>query len=468
VNIRIDSLQPSNILLQESAANRSIVMVDWSRFNEPTPGRRNQFLWHQMVLSLLYDDVVAQDETLVCSSRMSRWFDTPEKFRSLEQLFICGGIGVLKRPWQRYPAGRLQDLVHQKPITARREHLQTFSVNNSGEPLQFDEQQIGFHEKLEELLARQPHFHRYAGSQKKLGKDLMQEFGTRLERVLTDQRYRKWLQSKFKSITPQTVDDFVQFIHEPEKAIEYLKRTRLTQPPKFTPLPGVPTFNTALAVQVAATYEKEARDLQDLVETVFAAPFCEDEGADGRYSKSLRDLPVPLNENDADDQGGTALKVELSINVPLMLPLPGSNFGEIIQKVRESETGRTLRQVMSKIGNDYNFENVKDAWKAVAQEIAPMVGRNEKQISVTMMLMTVAKETFWGAVTDFMAHPQLPTTKEELLQRSGPLLRGLSEIGGEMFSKVRQRDLERQRISSDLENMIDFNLVRHPIIERHV
>src|SRR5207245_314096 len=100
-------------------------MVDWSRLNEPTPHERDEFLWHQMMLTLLYGDVLAQDETLVCSEKMSRWFSDSESFGLLERLVECGGLKVLKRPWERYPKN-LQERALRQPIATRREQLEKF------------------------------------------------------------------------------------------------------------------------------------------------------------------------------------------------------------------------------------------------------------------------------------------------------------------------------------------------------
>ena len=78
-------------------------MIDWSRDNEVTQNTPEQFIWHQMVLSLLYDDVLAQDETFLCSDKMAKWFSTDENSKLLDELFACGGLSVLKRPKDRYP-----------------------------------------------------------------------------------------------------------------------------------------------------------------------------------------------------------------------------------------------------------------------------------------------------------------------------------------------------------------------------
>lgn len=305
-----------------SSEDRSIVMVDWTRLNEPTPGNRNQFLWHQMLLSLLYDEVLAQDETFICSRRFAKWFRTPEDFRLLEELFECRGVRILKRPAEKYPQ-KLREKALEQPVTARREHLEEFSVGNDGNPLHFDDYQVDFHNTLEALLSKRQDFHRHAGSQRRLSKDLMREFGDLLTKVLTDSRYKKWLRTKFRSVTPQIAEDFVTYIENPNAAIDRLKQARGSDP-RFTLLSGGPVFSTALAVQVAATYGDKAEELQSLIETVFAVPLCQDEGADGRYGQLLRDLPVPLEQEDSEISD--VVKVEVAVKVPLRLPFARTEF----------------------------------------------------------------------------------------------------------------------------------------------
>ena len=445
--------------------NRSIVMVDWSRHNEPTPCTRDEFLWHQMLLSLLYDDVFAQDETLVCSKKMSRWLHDSESFRLLEQLFECGGMGVLKRPWERYPR-ELQERALELPITARREHLERFSVNNDGEQIRFDDKQRAFHNRLEAFLVGRPHAHRHAGSEKKLGKDLMQEFGNLLATVLTDGRYNKWLKSRFKNITPGIAEDFVRFIHDPSKAIERLKRKRPDRPPRFTPQSGGLVFSTALAVQVAATYRKEeAEELQGLIETVFARPFCQDEGAEGRYGRLLRDLPFPLEVEEEETGIADVVKVEVLVKAPLRLPWPGPNFAEIIEKVRESASGKNLRGAMNQLGYDLTFATAKNAWEAVTADIASMASSPKmKEIELRMLAVTAGKGLFYGVMADLML--RTPHSLDDVSSHlPGPLLGTLFSVGGDLYPKLRQADLERQQISQPLEKAVEFTCVPHPTIK---
>jgi hypothetical protein len=447
------------------SANRSIVMVDWSRLNEPTPRTRDEFLWHQMLLSLLYDDVFAQDETLVCSRKMARWFPDSESFGLLEQTFECGGISVLKRPWERYPQ-KLQEKALEQPIAARREHLEEFSVNNDGAPLRFDKKRREFHNRLEAFLAGHSFAHRHAGSQKKLGKDLMHEFGSLLAVVLTDGRYNKWLKSKFKNIKPETAEGFARFISDPNRAIERLERERPDRPPRFTPLSGGLVFSTALAVQVAATYsEKEAKELQSLIETVFARPFCQDEGAEGRYGRLLRDLPLPLEVEDGETGITDLVKVEVKVNVPLRLPWPGPNFADIIGKVRENPSGINLRSAMNQLGSEANFGTVRNAWQAVAEDIASIASSTKvKEIDLRMLVVEAEKGFLWGAMADFALQP--PRSLDDVSSRLPvPLLGALFSVGGELYPKLRQADLERQRISEPLEKAVEFTCVRHPAVK---
>lgn len=445
--------------------NRSIVMVDWSRHNEPTSRTRDQFLWHQMLLSLLYDEVLAQDETLVCSEKMAGWFRDSQSFGLLEQLVECGGLTVLKRPWERYPE-YLQDRALEQPISARREQLERFSVDNDGAQLHFKPSQVEFHSRLEALLSKHHHSHRHAGSRKKLGKDLMQEFSNLLATVLTDRRYEKWLRTKFKNVTPQIANEFVTFLRDPNRAIKHLEAERPDHLPRYTPQSGRPVFSTALAVQVAATYgNKEAKQLQGLIETVFARPFCQDEGAEGRYGYALRDLPLPM---EGEQEGATRVvkvKVELVDRIFLSLPAPGPNFADIIQKLREKDSAKQLRNAMSQLGDDATFTAGKNAWQAVSADMASLVGSsNTKKIELSLVLVSAGRGAFCGAMADFLIHP--PSSSQELVSRlPAPFVGALFDVGGGVCVKLAQADLERQRITSQLEQAVEFSCVPHPTVK---
>jgi hypothetical protein len=444
---------------------RSIVMVDWVRLNTPTARTRNQFLWHQMLLSLLYDDVAALDETLVCSKKMAKWFGDKEDFRLLEETIECHGLSVLKRPWQKYPK-ELQERAQARFIDARREHLKRFSVDNDGNALMFNEQQDAFHNQLEAALLTRDWAHRPAGSKNKLKKDFMGEFGKLLVKVLTNGSYRRWLQGRFKTITPEIADDFVRFVRAPVEAVEFLKKTRRDQPPQYTPQQsGKAVFNTALAVQVAATYGKAAKELQDLIEMVFARQFCIDEGADGKYGRQLRDLPFPLNR--AERHKGRIVRVETTVKIPLTLPAPGPNFSRIIQTVRELDSGKQLRAAMNRLGQeDATFDTAHTAWLAVADDLASrMVSSKMKKIDLRMLAVRVGHGMLYGALADFTLKPKLDDLPACLLGGAGGgALHGLYSIGGPLYSNLRA-DLDRQRIGLALEGAVEHSCILHPTVD---
>jgi hypothetical protein len=450
-----------------SSSHRKIVdrfsTSSGTRPDEVTVRTRDEFLWHQMLLSLLYDNVFAHDETLVCSKKLARWFPDNESFRLLEQIVDCGGLGVLKRPVGRYPDD-LQALALTQPITAREKHLEKFSVNNDGTPIVFDKRQREFHRRLEALLMNHPRVHRDAGLEKRLGTDLMQEFGRLLVTVLTDGRYRRWLKSRFKNITSQIAGDFVEFVDNPATAIARLERAN--QSPRFTRLSAIPVFSTALAVQVAATYPKrEAKDLTDLIVSVFAGPFCRDEGAEGRYGRRVRDLPFVLEAEDSQVTVDDVMRVEVEVRISVRLPRMGLDYSEILGKVRESASGRNLRHAMNQLGYDPTFDVVKRAWEAVSADITSMASSSKtKEIQLRMVAISAGKGLLWGAMADFMLRP--PQSLGDLPSRlPASLLGALFSVGGDLYPRLRKLDLERQRISRQLEAAVEFTCVRHPAIK---
>ena len=442
--------------------SRSIVMVDWSRYNQPTEKTRDEFLWHQILLSLLYEDVLAQDETLVCSRKLARWFPDSESFRLLEQLVDCGGLSVLKRPWQKYPKD-LRERALQHPIAARREQLERFSVDNDGTPLHFSKKQYAFHDRFEALLLSRPRAHRHAGSRVKSDQDLMQEFADLLVTVLADPRYKKWLRRKFRNISEKTAEDFVRFAQDPDLALQRLREKHPGERPRFTPQPGRLVFSTALAVQVAATYGNEAEHLQNLIESVFARPFCQHEGADGRYGKALRDLPLTMDaEQDGEVEPLDALKVEVAVRVPVGLPSAGVDFAHLVEHLREKESVKQLRTAMHNLGEDTNFQVAESAWRRVSADLASLLAsRNRKQINVWMLVVRAGRGAILGAMADFLLRPTIDDLPPRLL---APAVGALLDVGGGVFVKVARADLERQRITPLLEEAVEFSCVAHPTV----
>jgi len=452
----------SDQLNEPEPTERSIVLVDWARNDEPTARSRELLLYELMVLSLLYDEVLVQDEIFLCSRKMARWFRGPENFRLLEELLAIGGIVVLKRPVEKYPS-ELQELAQKQPVIARREHLERFSVGRHGEPIRFDGKQAEFHARLASVLAISPHAHRPAGSKKPGSTDLIQRFGTTLKSVLTEEIYLRWRSSRFPQVTPSMAKDFVRFVEEPNAAIHLVRSSG--QEPKYTPDGKTPVFNTALATQAAATYPPSQADTMiGLIETVFAVPYCEDEFAEGRYGPALRELPLAQ----ATQEEGTepaSVKVETKIQIPMGLPRPAPGFAQIIQGVRDSIEGRTLRNAMNQLGADLTFRRAEEAWAAVADKIACKIATSAKthKIDVLAILASVGKHLFFEFLAEFSYDPVRSVHQAASwlpLNLSGE---GLSLGGGYLYRLICE-DLRRQRISDKLANAVPFRCVKIPTL----
>lgn len=83
--------------------------MDWTRDNEVSVDQWELFVWHQMICSLIHDEVAVQDETLVMSKKLPRWFGKPETFPILREVFEFGGLTVLRRPLEAYFEEDLRD-----------------------------------------------------------------------------------------------------------------------------------------------------------------------------------------------------------------------------------------------------------------------------------------------------------------------------------------------------------------------
>src|SRR5437879_4153163 len=183
----------------EAGNDRSIVLLDWARHNEPTGSTSKYLIYVLMLLSLRYDEVLVPDEICVAGHKMTRWFGRSVNFRLLEELFDACGLVVRKRPLRRYPTD-LQEMASSKPISARREHLRRFAVTNDGDPIEFTDSQVKFHKKFEAFLVGSDNRHREAGARSSGQRDIMDAFGHLLGTVLTDARYHKWREKRFHAI----------------------------------------------------------------------------------------------------------------------------------------------------------------------------------------------------------------------------------------------------------------------------
>lgn len=446
----------------------SIVLIDWSRRDEITATSRDEFLYELMLLSLLYDEILVQDEVLLCSKKMARWFPESGSFAEIEGFFDTGGLVVLKRPPWKYPED-LQGLAIEAPIKARRNHLERFSVTNDGLPCRFSRKQVAFQDRLEACIRDHCSSSRAAGKHA-AGRDLMQEFRDECSRVLTDERYRKWLRSRFpRSVSDSAIssmaDEYSRFVSQPHIAVDRIRNLGLQ--PRFTPLGDGCEFNTALAVQVAGTWPPPlAAAMQGIVETVFARPFCEHEGAKGRYGKALRELPLTVDELrglTASSDIRKVVRVETMVSSQMCLPALDINFAKIIREARDSDAGKNLRRMMARLGENVSFKQQLDAWQAVAQEIANRSVRT-REITLWSVGASILGGYFAGVLADwiFAARP----TGEVHFWFPTKLAGGAFAIAGRYFYHLACLGLEREELSRQLYGSLQIECVDMPLLNQ--
>lgn len=287
----------------------------------------------------------------------------------------------------------------------------------------------------------------------------MEVFASLLYLVLDDSKnYGKWLHSAFPDITDSTRKIFINLIENPDKAIDYLNEKRGVA--KIIPrINNIPVFNRSLGFQIASTlHDNEAITMQKLIQTIFAAPFCFRENAQGRYSKYLRefllipsDVDIPLTPIEK------YITVITTINTNLHLPKIDQKFCQTIHTIRNSEAGKKLRNVMRNVGEDKNFRELESSWKCIADEFSREYYNNEP-IEIKNILCslgeTVASATIALSV-DFSLHKINNDIFSDIISQLLLSLFGQGTvIGGKLVLKTLQRDLKTQKLREHIENAL--------------
>jgi hypothetical protein len=442
-------------------------MIEWSRDNELTYKTADEFIWHQSLLSLLYDEVLVQDEILTCTKKLARWFSTSEQFDFLTKVFEAGGLHLLKRPPNRYPED-YRERVSRQPLNARREYLQSFSIDNSGANLSFNRNQIILHNRLDEFLYNNPRLHRFAGERNPYRVNIMERFTALMIEVLTQSRYKPWLRKKFPHITTAIADQYSLLLTNIDFAIDRLKRTD-SQATHILQRTRSPAFNTALAIALASTFPgKAAMELQKLVETVFATPFCQEEQAEGRYGKRLRDLPIA---SDVTPEG--KLPEVYIVNteiVSLRLPKPTADLPAIINQVKEGQSGQRLRYAMANLGVEPDFKTAVNAWRDVADDLSSsMASSDTMEIALVAMLGNTIRGAILGFFAGLAATPLVSHTSPSILENAiSAGLGGVADLSLNLLNRsvpsIRNQ-LKRDKLQDALREAVQFSCIPHPVIQ---
>jgi len=451
----------------------SVVLTDWAAFPENMGTSPEATLYQLLLLSLLYDEILIQDEIFALSDKLAQWFTQDVYSELLTKCFDLGSVVILKHPLSAYPEERLRELALKAPIFARADYVRRYGTR-AEHRFRPTARQLALYRVIDSCLATHPKAQRPVGSLQKF--DIMATFASILKEVLSSRDYDNWRHSAFRRITDYMAEDFVGFIEEPERVVE--RCAAAGRPANVvTDASGRPTFNRSLAFQAARLYPKPQREaMKHLVQTTFAAPFAWREKAAGRYGGRLRELlwvpsgtqteiePVwvsPGSQAEINRARGEKerVSVEACVDIPLHLPDLNEDFVEAVASVRDSEAGKRLRLAIRQLGADLDFSSQIETWYEVADLLASAVAR-PKRINIRTSAIRIGREMIVGSVADLLVKAmtgQQPTAPEIV---ATAFMSGAVGVVFDHGLELMRNDLHRQEVRQHLERAVDFRCSR--------
>ncbi|MHC4172809.1 MAG: hypothetical protein ACYTBX_01635 [Planctomycetota bacterium] len=430
----------------------SLLMTDWVGGTGKIAKDFKTFIYELVLLSLVYDEILIQDEALVLSRKLSRWMKAKEDFRLLEECFGAGCIRVLTHPKRAFPIQELKDLSEYNPIQARAKYIAKYSTWGD-KPFKPTKLQRQFYNRIDSLISSSQSYHRPVGQKERI--DFRSRFPKILLEVLSGNSYRKWRERAFSGITPEMADEFIRYIDEPGRALGELPSDIRHS------IPGEHIFTRSLGYRLTTLYEAPMQNaMKKLIETVFAAPFCENEDASGRYDSALKEFVLPLEESDYTDFSETEhiVSVQAHTEVPLTLPPLNANLSKVISETRETDAGQELRRVMKEYG-PHTYAWQQQAWKAVANELSRRLTTKTKRVDVKIAAIKTLHDTCVGAVVGGLC-AKLCTGEANPGFIAGAFLSASLSPASRYILEVLRFDLRCQELSPRIEKAVQIRCCR--------
>lgn len=427
----------------------AVVLTDWGADNSRIAPNVHQLIYELMLLSLLYDEILIQDEVFASSTWFAEKFWSPRDFELLHLCLRLGCIKVLTLPINTYPTDRLSELAGHSPIRARAEYMKAYS--SAGDQTFIPSPELtAFHGHLD------THILQCNGTRRPVDEIRVVDFRTLfpgfLRTALLDQRWELWRKSAFPAMSPQMIEKVLRGIDHPVRAAEELPPEDRRSHPADT------EFSRSLAFRIAKQFGAESSAMQNLVQTCFAAPFAASLSAVGRYGPALRELIWPWgdreDENASEDR---TVSLDAAVTIPIDLPLINNSMVDIIRSVRESKEGLELRRAVQSLGSDATFDRQEVAWKAVADKLSHKI-QEGRRFQVRVSKSSHGPDIVVGTVVGGLcaqgvtldALSQLPTALAQTL------LAGCVGVAGRHIYANICDDLQQQHIRALLEQAVQF------------
>lgn len=314
-----------------------------------------------VIYPLLYDEVLVREEDLLTNRAISNLLSTDESFPIFAELLATGLVKLLRLPLSAYPGGRRFDPI-RLPVSARaEEHL--LRRTYKGRPWRPTRSQWRFFERLDHVVAQNPAASRFHTSFPESN-----TFALQLADLLENREaYAIGAHPVFRHISPLTADAFIRFCHEPEAWQRFL-RDKGVESILAGPDGG---FYRSAAYQCLYNLPTP-RAARRLIESVYAATYCDRESSDGRYGGSeLVELPYRFaSQADRYDAEESIVHVEIAPTeaVASIAVVPG--ISQALLKTRESEAFRQLQNLIRLLGEAPDFAlptetAFQTAWQAL-------------------------------------------------------------------------------------------------------
>src|SRR5437867_3753046 len=98
---------------------RSVALTDWTADVDHLRADRDAIIYQLLILSLLYDEILVQDELLVLSDPLAEGFGQGEGKRIWEEVLDVGSFVILQLPISAYRTDDLKEYAQNHPIEAR-------------------------------------------------------------------------------------------------------------------------------------------------------------------------------------------------------------------------------------------------------------------------------------------------------------------------------------------------------------
>lgn len=368
-----------------------IVLTHWNA-GVSRPGLASTLLPELAIYPLLYDEVLIREEDLITNRAITGLLAEERNFAVFSEFLRMGLVKLLRLPAEAYPAGRRFDPV-RLPISARAEEHQARRTYK-GKPWSPTHSEWDLFERLDDVIRQNPSASRYHTPFSRTN-SFAEQLGFLLE---NEAAYRRVSHPLFRHLDGKTTDKFLSFCSSAEAWKRFL-RNKGVRKVILGPDAG---FYRSAAYQ-CSEFLPTPRAARRLVESVYAAVYCDRESSEGRYGGNLIEMPYQFESDEQRlEAADAAVKVEVS-PTGAAIGLPQSpGIAAALAATRTSEEVKYWRETVEALNAQSSSSllaerRFRDAWAGVCAVYAEKIALELQQTSRADHAIT------WLAISIYLA-----------------------------------------------------------------